>query len=376
MRIVMLISSFYPLVGGAEKQAQRLSKELVRRGHEVVVLTRMPNNQEVEKIELIDGIKIIRLKVLEKGKLAPLTYLVKAICYIFKNKKQIDILHAHSLSSPGITASLATFLFKIPSISKIAGGGNEIGCEAKRMYVAGGGKKKRILFMHKYLSKYIAISNPIKNDLLEIETPKNKILFIPNGIDMEMKEIKDKEYIRKKLDLPINKKIFLYAGRLELVKGIDILLKAWNSTKSEFKKNSQLVILGQGTFNINKYRNESSITIIGNVDNVSEYMNASDYFLLPSRYEGISNALLEAINHKLLVIASNAGGNTDIINDDTGFLFEKENQSQLTNLLDKTLEYKDQDMKEKVDNAYQVVSNNYDLLKVCDKYEQLYEELI
>lgn len=370
----MLISSFYPLIGGAEKQAQRLSKELVKNGHEVVVLTRMPN-KGIKETEMIDGIKVIRLKVLKTGKMAPLSYLFKSLIYLFKNRKNIDVVHAHSLSTTGFTASLATFLLRIPSISKIAGGGNELGCEAKRMYIAGGLKRFRILFMNRYLSKYIAISNDIKKDLEDIKAPQNKIIYLPNGINIEEKKFIDIKLKKEELNLPLDKTLYLYAGRLEFVKGIDIILKSWLNTSSNFRKKSQLIILGEGTYNVEKYLSIPSISIIGKVNNVNEYLTVTDYFTLPSRYEGISNALLEAITHKVAVIASDAGGNKDIVNNTTGFLFEKENDLQLTKLLEETMEIYQGEVTEKVENAFLMIKENYDLNVIRNKYEDIYLEL-
>lgn len=374
MKIVMLIYDFFPVVGGAERQAQRLAKALIDKGHEVTVLTRLPK-ELFNEFEEIDGIKVIRFKVSNKGKLTPLSYLIKSLAYIWRNKKNIDVLHAHSLNTTGFTAALATYLIKLPSISKIAGGGNEIGCEAKRMYLEGGLKKFRILFMNKYLSKYIAISRPIKQDLLDIGVPENKISFLPNGINMINEDKEDKQRKRNKLKLPQNKVIYLFVGRFEPVKGIDILLKAWMNTSTKFKERSQLVFLGQGSFNLEHFSSEQSINVVGKVDNVNEFLIASDYFLLPSRYEGISNALLEAITHKLPVIVSDAGGNKDIVDKNTGFLFEKENDVKLTRILEETLNYDENKLSAMTQNAYFKINENYAMENVCNSYEQLYINL-
>lgn len=371
MKIVMLISSFYPLVGGAERQAQRLSKELVEQGHEVTVFTRMPE-LEISRVEFIDGIKIVRLKVFKKGKLTPISYLIKVLYNIWKCRKNIDVIHAHSLSATGYTAALASFLFRKPSISKIAGGGNKIGCEAKRMYIAGGLKRNRINFMKKHLSKFIAISEAINSDLSEIGVPENKIELIPNGIKVNT-ELAVNE-TKEELGMARNKKIFLYAGRLELVKGIDILLKAWENTSSIFKESSQLIILGEGAYEIEKDKFDNSISFLGATNMVNSYLQKSDYFILPSRYEGISNSLLEAIINKVAVIGSDAGGNTDILNENTGFVFESENHAQLSRILNNTL-LDNLDVQEKVNNAYEYVKENYNLTEVTAKYEELYKDL-
>lgn len=229
--------------------------------------------------------------------------------------------------------------------------------------------------MNKYLSKYIAISRPIKQDLLDIGVPENKISFLPNGINMINEDKEDKQRKRNKLKLPQNKVIYLFVGRFEPVKGIDILLKAWMNTSTKFKERSQLVFLGQGSFNLEHFSSEQSINVVGKVDNVNEFLIASDYFLLPSRYEGISNALLEAITHKLPVIVSDAGGNKDIVDKNTGFLFEKENDVKLTRILEETLNYDENKLSAMTQNAYFKINENYAMENVCNSYEQLYINL-
>lgn len=377
MKIVMLLTSFYPLMGGAEKQAQRLSKELIKRGHEVTVLTRLPNEEfTLKKEEFIEGIKVIRLKVLKKGKLAPLAYLLKSLFYIYRNRKTIDIVHAHSLTANGFIAALSTLLFKIPSISKIAGGGNEQGCEAKRMYIHGGLKKWRLEFINRHLSSYIAISKSIEKDLIDIKVPREKIVYLPNGIDISRGNGNDKLRESNNLDLPTDKKIYLYAGRFEYIKGIDILLKAWINTSSQLKEKAILVILGEGSINMDDFKNQETVKVIGKVDNVNEYMTAADFFILPSRYEGISNALLEAITHKMPVIISEVGGNTDIIDNESGFLFKKEDDRALTKIIEHIITLNQEEIDEKVKNSFKKVELLYDLHKVSDKYEKLYNNLL
>lgn len=371
----MLLTSFYPLMGGAEKQAQRLSMELINRGHKVTVLTRL-SDKNLKNIDFVGGIEIIRLKVLKKGVMAPLSFLLQCIFYVLKNRRDIDIIHAHSLKANGFIAALCTKLFKIPSIAKIAGGGNENGCEAKRMYMAGGMKKQRLLFMKKHLNKFIAISNSIKKDLLDIHIPEEKIIFLPNGINIQPDNCKDKMELKRKLKLPLDKNIFLFAGRFEFVKGIDILLKAWNNTSNNFREQSILVLLGQGSVNIKNYSNEHSIQVMGKVDNVQEYMKAADFFVLPSRYEGISNALLEAIICKLPVIASKVGGNVDILDNNNGFIFNKDDDKALTKLFEEVITLDQQLLSNKVNLAYNKVKEIYDLNLICDKYEELYKKMI
>lgn len=126
--ILMLISSFQPLVGGAEKQAERLAINMARKyNYRYTVLTRWHPGLSFEEDYM--GMRVIRLKVGNIGKIAPLIYMIKSLNYIRKNSKEIEVVHAHALSAPGLTAAFASKYLKIPSVAKIAGGGNKEGCE-------------------------------------------------------------------------------------------------------------------------------------------------------------------------------------------------------------------------------------------------------
>lgn len=377
MKVVMLISSFHPLVGGAEKQAQRLGKILVEKGIDVTVITRRHSGLKFE--EVIDGINVIRVKVSSHPRIAPISYLVKSIKYIFQNRENIDVVHAHALSAPGLTASLISFLTKIPSIAKITGGANELGCEIKRIYYGKAFGKYRVWFMKTNLKKFIAISNPIYQDLIDVGVSPSKIEFLPNGINMKdyiMLGEQQKLINREDLGINKNKRIFIYAGRLEPIKGIDILLKAWTKIPYENKKDSELVILGAGSVDISSYLHDESIIYKGKVDNVKEYLSVADVFVLPSRYEGISNALLEAMSSNLIILASKVGGNVDIINnDENGYLFEKENVEELEELLISLMLVNNLNECIK-QRATETIKSTYDLEMISDKYINLYNDLI
>jgi len=108
-------------------------------------------------------------------------------------------------------------------------------------------------------------------------------------------------------------------------------------------------------FNIPKEK----IIMPGYVDNIWEFYKAMDIFLLPSRSEGFSLALLEAAAAKLPLIATNiAGTNEFIINGENGILFEPENPDELLNeIINLT---SDKLLAEKlVKNAFEKVLNNF-----------------
>ncbi|WP_411843765.1 glycosyltransferase [Salinicoccus sp. HZC-1] len=360
-------------MGGAEKQAERLSEELLKNKeiNQINIITR--HYSGLKRKENYKGMEITRLSAIGPGKLKPLTFLISCFFYLLINHKKIDIFHAHSLSFGGFSASLFGRIFRKPSISKIAGGGSPLGCEAVNMYDKGGFARWRLNFLKKNIDKVIAISDDIQKDLLKLGFEQKKIVKINNGIKFNESENKNIDII----EMSKNYQVFCYAGRFEKIKGIDILLKSWYKTSRSFRNKSRLIIIGKGSINIDSQIRDSSVINIGYVNNTEEYLIEHNTFILPSRYEGISNALLEAIKNKCLIIASNVGGNKDIIeHKNNGLLFEKENVNDLTNKIELVDEIEEVIKSDMIKKGYTGINKNYNLKSIANSYAALYKELI
>jgi len=197
--------------------------------------------------------------------------------------------------------------------------------------------------MIKKAGKVFAISPEIHDSLTSDGV--NNIADIPNGIDTDFfKPASDKEKrtLRIKLNLPEDHVIFLYSGRLAIEKNVETLITAWeNFTLNYLFPKARLLILGGGkgqTYSVENKLKETVISrdiknviFMGTVDNVMEYLKASDCFILPSFWEGMSNALLEAMACGLPSIASDIAGNRALINrDKSGLLFDPEDYHKLS----------------------------------------------
>jgi len=364
MNIIMIINSFYPLVGGAERQAQRISEVLFKEGINVKVLTR--HHEGLEMNQNLNGINVIRFKVGKIKKLRPVIFLIKTIFYIFVHRKSIDVVHGHSLNAPGLIVGLVKLLFKIPGVAKIAGGGNEKGCEIIRMNESGIIGQMKVRFMSKYIEKFIAISSSIERDLHKVNVNKEKIVYLANGINLE--EFKTEEENNYNDN-------FLYLGRLEKIKGIDILIDAWlNIIEKNPDFPHKLIIAGKGSLE-KLIPDNKSIVYLGNISDVKNEIIRNKYFILPSRYEGISNALLEAMALKKIIIASDAGGNTDLIKTNiTGYLFKSNDSEKLQESILNAIN--DENQIEVSENARSFLKQDYDLNKNVMKLIQLYEKII
>jgi len=163
--------------------------------------------------------------------------------------------------------------------------------------------------------------------------------FIRNAVDTDRfrpPTIEERTNARTTLGISESKHMVLYAGRFEPFKSVDSLLQAWALLPNTVLEKSVLVLIGKGSAEANlKVMIRSldlhhTVIIAGAQTDVLEYYWASNLFVFPSRSEGMSNALTEAMACGLPVIVSKIGGNLDLVIDgQNGVTFEPGNVFQL-----------------------------------------------
>src|SRR5205823_4362045 len=119
-RVVMVSAGFWPAIGGAERQALELSRELRSRGVGVTVLTRRLGCSPAR--EEIHGVPVRRLPVAGTGTLDSLSFLFGALGWLLKHSGEYDAIHAHLAGSPAIAAALAGRWLGKPVIVKLGAG--------------------------------------------------------------------------------------------------------------------------------------------------------------------------------------------------------------------------------------------------------------
>ena len=185
----------------------------------------------------------------------------------------------------------------------------------------------------------------------------NKIFFMPYAVD-------NKRFKKTKTwpkELPKNKKIILFSGKLIEKKRPFDLLKAYEMVKD---KDKSLVFLGDGKLRkrLEKYVKDNKIKDVyflgfKNQSKLPKYYSAADIFVLPSGLgETWGLVVNEAMNFSLPIIVSDVIGCSKDLVKDNGFIFEKGNINQLTSYLDKLLNNKS--LREKMGkNSLKIIKN-------------------
>ena len=185
------------------------------------------------------------------------------------------------------------------------------------------------LLLIKYSNAMIFQSIDMKNDFINFFEVKdtNNLHIIHNGIDSN--QFYYKENIRSG-----DKVKFLLVGTFKAQKGYDIFFSSFKYLPSHITENSQFRICGNGDLlkNFKQYAlslKNADINFEGMVDPKKFYPKA-DIFLSCSRFEGFSNALIEALSFGTPCIVSDCpSANREVINNSNGIFFENENPSDL-----------------------------------------------
>ena len=309
VRVAMLIQAYLPHVGGAERQLAALAPLLSAQGVEVMVLTR--RYQDWKPFEMIDEVPVYRLPIPGPKAAASLSYTVSGIRLL--GRLRPDVIHAHELLSPATTAILARRLYRIPVVAKVLRGG-AIGDLAKlrRNRLLG---QLRLLLLRQNIDAFIAISEEIERELEQTGVGGERRFRIPNGVDTTRFAPLDpgeKAKLRAKLGLP-HGPLALFTGRLVPEKRLDQLVEIWSQVRSRHPQ-ATLIIAGDGPEASRlKAQAGPGVHMLGLVEDVRPYLQTADLFVLPSAYEGLSNALLEAMAAALPVVATAVGGARDLI---------------------------------------------------------------
>ena len=122
---------------------------------------------------------------------------------------------------------------------------------------------------------------------------------------------------------------------------------------------------------------EKNIDFKGYVDNIYEYVGKYDIGLVCSKSEGFGRVTAEYMHAGLIVIASNKGANSELIdNGENGFLYEYGNSDDLSKKIEKVIEEKS-DFKQKiVEEAMKKANNMFTAEKNADNVYKIYEEVL
>lgn len=207
----------------------------------------------------------------------------------------------------------------------------------------------QILYALNRSDKVITVSDALGEKLNTHGIDYHKIVTQHNGVDINIFKISDKLQLRNRLNIPNDKRIIGYIGRLSHEKGPDILLNAVAKLVHEHLFNDiSVVIVGNGSMKelllemIDKLDIRKYIIFVGNQphNEIPYWVGSFDILCLPSRNEGCPNVVLEASASGVPVVAARAGGVPEIVSDQNGVIADIDSPSHLAYCLAQALNKK------------------------------------
>ena len=312
--IVMVINEFGPVLGGAEKQAERLASYLAAHNRPVWVITRrLPG---FTSAETIDGYYVLRPATWGPGKLKTVTFVLGALWHLWRLRRSYKILHAHLLFGPAFAAALAGRILQKRVIVKLGSSGPHGEIQVTRRRFRG---RISLALLRRWVDAIIVLDNDMEAEALSIGFPTSRVYPMFNGIETSsFAPTLSREDAKKALGMN-DKILVLYVGRLVPQKSLTTLLQAMKMAVQSCP-NLHLMLVGDGprqeslqalvvSLNIQKF-----VTFAGNQTNVKPFLWAADIFALPSEQEGMSNALLEAMTTGLACLATPVGASSQMLN--------------------------------------------------------------
>lgn len=362
MRILMSIMVFHPIVGGTERSALDLGRALVKLGHTVDVVTL--RFKGVATNEVIDGVRVHRqLLGWGRGILFAASYIVSLSFFLLRHRSRFDVIQAYYVYLDALVCSLLRPFLKSRVIIRLGGGGP-----------AGDLSRLRRLRLDRWvgpilrkLDRFVVMSQPMRQELIEFGIDPLHIEQIPTGVDAS----------HFSLGHSLNSSQVVCVARLSPEKGIDTLLSAWRLVIDQVPE-AKLVILGDGPAREQLQKqirelNLVGVEFMGQVQDVLPYLQRSGIFVLPSRSEGLPNALLQAMATGLACVATTVGGIPEVIQQGgNGYLVAPGDPNALSERLLELLA--DPEKRHRMGlAARQTVETHYTMDAMVERYLQCYQ---
>lgn len=325
MKIAM-VGQFPPHVGGVGVHIHTLSKELIKNGHEVYVITYPHSN-----LKDIDGIHVIGTTGLDIPGIRGLMFkrnAKKALNNLLK-EVDIDIIHGHYLFPAGAAAC------EVGSKHKIKTYVTAHGSDMFEMYKKQSFMRPSIKNVLKKSDIVFAVSNALKKEILAtgVKGIESKTRLYWNSVDIDKFSADNKNELKNN-----GKPIVLFVGNIIKRKNVNLILEA----KKQSSEDYEVVVVGDGPLLNdlkNKVENEniSDVRFLGSRDDVENIIPGCDVLVLPSFSESFGLVLIEALACEKPVIGSNVGGISEIITNDVGLLIDPNDSSTLAGAIDKII---------------------------------------
>lgn len=322
----------------------------------------------------VDSVPVSRLPRSRRARLRKLSYAAVLALWLVVNGRRFDVWHVHLASRQADWVVVIAALLGRPTYVKVASGGDtgevNLGRSSawltRRIGLRGAGRVQ-------------ALSGEIAAELAEIGVRRERIVRIPNGLDLRVFRPPDptmRADLRRRLDLPERGALVLYVGRFAQYKGLGDLVQAWADVVAH--ADASLVLVGA--------RGGEDRPLLGPIDgprvtsrpwsaNVVQYLQAADVFAYPPHQDGMSNALLEAMACRLAPVATDIPAVAGLLGHErNALLIPPAAPTELSAALLRMLS--DDGLRHELAHAAMRTAARYSITDVVGQIERSYDELM
>jgi glycosyltransferase involved in cell wall biosynthesis len=331
-RLMLATETYWPEIGGGERQSRCLASGLAALGREVTILTRR-SRPGLPHREMDGAAAVLRLPPAGRGRWRKWLTLIPACLALCIRRRQYDAVLVSGFRILGIAALAARAITGRPTILKADSRG-ELSGDYFRAGLADAGltpesagvslalRVRNVLLRR--ADAFVAISDELASEFLENGVPPSRIRRIPNGVDTDVfrpASAEERSVLRRKLGLP-SAPVAVYTGRLVSYKGLPSLLRAWRNVPS-----ACLVLVGEGGGDLHACEQElrefvaaeglqARVRFAGPVERVDDWLRAADLYVFPTEDEAFGLALVEAMACGLPCVTTRIGGLRDFVVDE------------------------------------------------------------
>jgi len=345
---------------GAEVFGCQLSNHLMALGHEVEVLSIYDGDAPLR----FHGKEVKTLSRMKSRRFVDYTGWRKLAQFI--TEFQPDIIQANAADTLKYAVlSKIWFKWDVPLVYRNA--------SASSFYMTSIFSKKINQYLLKRVDAIVSVSKASQKDLNKLFPFTSAITsIVPVGVEESILIEKDTQHDGKN-----NCKRLIHIGSFTNEKNHKAILDIFRRVL-KVQPSLELHLLGEGVlkdFIEQKVRTlglNNSVFFYGEVADPTIYLRSSDILLLPSLIEGLPAVIVEAMYLKTPVIAYNVGGISEVLNDDTGYLIEKNDESSFAEAIIAELAKPDRN---KVETAYKIVSENFMNKEIVKQFLKIYKEI-
>ncbi len=382
LSVCMLVTNIDASTGGVQKNSRLLLAEFNKRGIKTFVCAR--NYHNLPRNEQIDGTFFHRSPVLGSSMaINSILYLIDSFFWLVWHRKKYDVLHCQQMFGSSMVAAIISLFIKKPILTRITLSGETGEANEIRQLPFTSFRLKLL----KRVTKWVVLNKEMKGEIETLGITPEKIEIIYNATEIPKEsafEAKTRKKIRAELKLEYEK-IAVFVGRLSEEKGLDTLIAAWRIVQEKHPQ-AHLLLLGEGGAfrNVEREMKEivaklhlkEAVHFLGHINNAKDYILASDIFVLPTKAEGMSNALVEAMACGTAIVATDIPANQEICTNEVNSLLVKPADSQgLAEVIIKLFD--SQQLAENLGKqARKVAEENLSVETMASRYINLYREII